>query len=42
MLTHDKNFWSFRDICQSDKEYKGLEFLIVENFELFKDAYHYL
>jgi len=42
MLVHDKSHWDLKRICETPKEYSQLESLIVYNFQLFTDTYHYL
>lgn len=42
MLAHDKNHWDLRRICLDNKEYNHLETIIVHNFGLLTDTYHYL
>ena len=42
MLNHDKNRWNLKQIADSPTEYMRIQDLIVTNYSLLTDIYHYL
>ena len=42
MFNHDKNKWNLKNVCATAHEYSRISELVVTNYSLLTDVYHYL